>query len=309
MNQPSRRVFLGAAARPARAACFPGTARGQTQVPPASNRLGMFINIGADPDADLKQVADLGLPVCEIYTEAFGDRDLRKTAAGDRPARRRGRRAVHDGSGTARMEPQGRAALERPRPPRVARRARVQRLEGRLRLRPQVRHHGRRDALRVRPGGPQRPALRGDGRRPPRGGRALPRERPGVPLPRRRRDARHHAAHRSATSASTTRASDSTPPTASCTAPATPPTRSRSTAGTSATSTPRTPSGRPTRSSSARKSPWARARSTSLALFAKLRELKFTGPIIIEREISGPQQIEDIRKAKADLERLLREIV
>ncbi len=41
-------------------------------------------------------------------------------------------------------------------------------------------------------------------------------------------------------------------------------------------------------------------------LIRKLRALNYTGPIIIEREISGPQQIEDIKKSKADLERWLR---
>lgn len=38
----------------------------------------------------------------------------------------------------------------------------------------------------------------------------------------------------------------------------------------------------------------------------RLRELGYRGAITIEREISGPQQIEDIRKAKAYLEKLLR---
>jgi len=37
----------------------------------------------------------------------------------------------------------------------------------------------------------------------------------------------------------------------------------------------------------------------------RLKELGYRGPMTIEREISGPQQIEDIQKAKAYLERLL----
>ena len=37
----------------------------------------------------------------------------------------------------------------------------------------------------------------------------------------------------------------------------------------------------------------------------RLKELNYRGPITIEREISGPQQIEDIKKAKAYLEKLI----
>jgi sugar phosphate isomerase/epimerase len=37
----------------------------------------------------------------------------------------------------------------------------------------------------------------------------------------------------------------------------------------------------------------------------RLKELGYRGPITIEREISGPQQIEDIRKAKVYLEKLI----
>jgi L-ribulose-5-phosphate 3-epimerase len=69
MTDPSRRTFLatalaagasGLAARPARAAAleFP---------------LGMFIGLqNGDPDRTLKQVADLGLGLCELYLEEFG---------------------------------------------------------------------------------------------------------------------------------------------------------------------------------------------------------------------------------------------
>jgi sugar phosphate isomerase/epimerase len=37
----------------------------------------------------------------------------------------------------------------------------------------------------------------------------------------------------------------------------------------------------------------------------KLRALNYTGTITIEREISGPQQMEDIRKEKEYLEQLI----
>jgi L-ribulose-5-phosphate 3-epimerase len=40
-------------------------------------------------------------------------------------------------------------------------------------------------------------------------------------------------------------------------------------------------------------------------LMARLKELGYTGPITIEREISGPRQIEDIKKSKIYLEKLM----
>lgn len=40
----------------------------------------------------------------------------------------------------------------------------------------------------------------------------------------------------------------------------------------------------------------------------RLKELKFKGHITIEREISGPKQIEDILKAKSYLENLIRTV-
>ena len=36
-----------------------------------------------------------------------------------------------------------------------------------------------------------------------------------------------------------------------------------------------------------------------------LRQLGFRGAITIEREVSGPQQVEDVKKAKAYLEKLI----
>jgi L-ribulose-5-phosphate 3-epimerase len=43
-------------------------------------------------------------------------------------------------------------------------------------------------------------------------------------------------------------------------------------------------------------------------VFTKLHRLGYTGAITIERETSGPQQIEDVRQEKAYLERILRDI-
>jgi sugar phosphate isomerase/epimerase len=43
-------------------------------------------------------------------------------------------------------------------------------------------------------------------------------------------------------------------------------------------------------------------------LIRRLRELPYAGPITIERETTGPQQIEDIKRSKVYLERLLKEV-
>ena len=42
-------------------------------------------------------------------------------------------------------------------------------------------------------------------------------------------------------------------------------------------------------------------------VFTKLRRIGYSGPISIEREIAGPQQIEDVRQEKIYLERILRQ--
>jgi sugar phosphate isomerase/epimerase len=44
-------------------------------------------------------------------------------------------------------------------------------------------------------------------------------------------------------------------------------------------------------------------------VFTKLHRLGYTGAVTIEREISGPQQIEDVRQEKLYLERMLREVL
>lgn len=45
------------------------------------------------------------------------------------------------------------------------------------------------------------------------------------------------------------------------------------------------------------------------AVFTRLHRLGYTGAITIERETSGPQQIEDVRKEKIYLERILRAVL
>jgi sugar phosphate isomerase/epimerase len=46
-----------------------------------------------------------------------------------------------------------------------------------------------------------------------------------------------------------------------------------------------------------------------LKVFTKLHRIGYTGAITIERETSGPQQIEDVRQEKLYLERILREVL
>jgi sugar phosphate isomerase/epimerase len=44
-------------------------------------------------------------------------------------------------------------------------------------------------------------------------------------------------------------------------------------------------------------------------VFTKLHRIGYTGAVTIERETSGPQQIEDVRQEKLYLERILREVI
>ena len=69
MTDRTRRTFLGAALAGG-AACL--NAR-RASAAPTEWPLGMFVNCGGDPDRALKQVADLGLGLCELYTEEFDD--------------------------------------------------------------------------------------------------------------------------------------------------------------------------------------------------------------------------------------------
>ena len=51
--------------------------------------------------------------------------------------------------------------------------------------------------------------------------------------------------------------------------------------------------------------PIGRGKANFPVLIQRLRELNYTGPVTIEREISGPRQMEDIRQSKVYLERLI----
>jgi sugar phosphate isomerase/epimerase len=44
-------------------------------------------------------------------------------------------------------------------------------------------------------------------------------------------------------------------------------------------------------------------------VFTKLHTLGYTGAVTIERETSGPQQIEDVRQEKIYLENILHEVL
>ncbi|HOJ32188.1 MAG TPA: sugar phosphate isomerase/epimerase family protein [Candidatus Hydrogenedentes bacterium] len=55
----------------------------------------------------------------------------------------------------------------------------------------------------------------------------------------------------------------------------------------------------------AKEAPIGKGKVDWVALFAKLKKLRFLGDVIIEREISGPQQAKDIRKAV----RFLQEVI
>jgi len=44
-------------------------------------------------------------------------------------------------------------------------------------------------------------------------------------------------------------------------------------------------------------------------VFTKLHSIGYTGAITIERETSGPQQIDDVRNEKIYLESILREVL
>jgi L-ribulose-5-phosphate 3-epimerase len=70
MKTYNRRVFLSLSAT---AAVTVLAGQTQRESAPAANRLGLFINLSKDPDADLRRVAELGFADCEIYSEQFGD--------------------------------------------------------------------------------------------------------------------------------------------------------------------------------------------------------------------------------------------
>jgi L-ribulose-5-phosphate 3-epimerase len=56
--------------------------------------------------------------------------------------------------------------------------------------------------------------------------------------------------------------------------------------------------GRRTRGNLARRSPSARAKWIFREIIERLRQLNYRGAVTIEREISGPQQVADVRGAK-----------
>ena len=68
-------------------------------------------------------------------------------------------------------------------------------------------------------------------------------------------------------------------------------------------------SGRRTRANSAKKCSSAQGLVDFKTVFTKLHKLGYTGAITIERETSGPQQIEDVKNEKMYLQRILDEVL
>lgn len=76
MKSFDRRDFLKVSA----AAGAVGLMRGVPAAPAQERmRLGLFIGLGKDPDAALQRVHDLGVPTCQISTEDFSDAQLEGT--------------------------------------------------------------------------------------------------------------------------------------------------------------------------------------------------------------------------------------
>ncbi len=73
MKKQSRREVLGSLAIAGAVSLWARSPLPVRSAPRSGNRLGMFIRLDQDPDKTLKLVADLGFRCCEIYTEEFAD--------------------------------------------------------------------------------------------------------------------------------------------------------------------------------------------------------------------------------------------
>jgi sugar phosphate isomerase/epimerase len=74
MAAHTRREFVKSSLALSAASWLPGLTAPAVAAVPAPNKLGMFIFLDSkDPDKTLRQVAELGFPTCEIYTEDFRD--------------------------------------------------------------------------------------------------------------------------------------------------------------------------------------------------------------------------------------------
>jgi sugar phosphate isomerase/epimerase len=306
MNQRSRREFLGTALAAGAGGLLPAPGPARAQTSSAPNRLGMFVNVGADPDAALKQVADLRLPVCEIYTEAFGDEPLEKL-------RRAMDRHAVEVVALFTMGPGPLAWNHKDGPPsnglvpRKWRQARVQRLKDASDFARRCGIESIETHCGFFPEDPNDPlyeetvvAIREAARHCRENGQTF---------------LYHAGAETPVTMLRTIRdvgldnqgiGLD---------------TANGIMYGTGHPADALEMYGQYVRDINAKDALWptdpielgkevplGEGKVDFPRVIRKLRELRFTGPIIIEREISGPRQIKDIRRAKAELERLLHEI-
>jgi L-ribulose-5-phosphate 3-epimerase len=86
-------------------------------------------------------------------------------------------------------------------------------------------------------------------------------------------------------------------------------TRSTFSGPTCAASMPRTAAGPPTPSKLGEEVLIGTGLVDFRQVFTKLHRIGYTGAVTIERETSGPQQIEDVRQEKIYLDRILREVL
>ena len=68
---------------------------------------------------------------------------------------------------------------------------------------------------------------------------------------------------------------------------------------------PKMVSGPPIHKDSAKEVPIGKGKVDFPHIIARLKEIDYRGAVTIEREISGPQQMEDVRAAKTYLENLI----
>ncbi len=73
MMNLNRRRFLQISAAAGAAGLMPGIPAAQATAAPKPFRLGIFINVSKDPEAALQRVHDFGVPTCQAQTDDFSD--------------------------------------------------------------------------------------------------------------------------------------------------------------------------------------------------------------------------------------------
>ncbi len=82
MGNLSRRRFLQASAAAGTAALSAGTPAAPAMEPGKPFRLGIIIHVGKDPEAAMERVHDFGVPTCQAGTDDFSDRIFNSLKAG-----------------------------------------------------------------------------------------------------------------------------------------------------------------------------------------------------------------------------------